>query len=324
MPDRETDPGSPAIRDQAAWWLARLNSGECDPEDMSRLNDWLGRDGRHRAEFERARALWNRIGQFPPEAIPQMAAARSRVAPASPKALIAASVAVFGIVGLIAALWLGGGGDSRTVYQTVKGEQLSVTLADGSGVQLNTDTAISVAYSKRSRTIHLDRGEALFTVEGGDDRPFEVLAATGEIRDLGTRFNVYREEDRVSVVVLEGAVTVKTNRTAFRHPVKAGERITYVAGSEVSAVEKVDANAAAAWARGRLVLDGVTLVEMARQIARYHDVTVVADDPQVSQLRISGTFRTDDLDAMIDTLRRILPVQVDRSQPGLIRLSASN
>ncbi len=318
MLDHKADSGSSTIREQAAYWLTRLNSGECTEEDRLRLDDWLGQDERHRAEFDRARSLWRRLGQFRAEDIPQMAAARGRAA--FPGSLLAASVAVFGVVGLLAILWLAGGGESRTIYQTAKGEQLNVTLADGSDMRINTDTTLGVAYTERSRTIHLDRGEALFTVEPGDDRPFEVIAADGQIRDLGTRFSVHREGDRVSVVVLEGTVTVKTRQASFRRPVRVGERMSYDVSGNISAIEKVDAEAMTAWTRGRLVFDGVTLTEMAGQIARYHDVRIVIDDHRVSQLRVSGTFRTDDLDTMINTLQIILPVRVERPGPGYIRL----
>ena len=319
MPDRETDPGTPAIRDQAAWWLARLGSGECTHEDRRRLDEWLAEDERHRTEFERARVLWDRIGRFPAEAIPQMAAARSHGAFLR-RFPVAASLAALCVVALFANLWLAGPDDARIVYQTAKGERLSVTLADGSGVQLNTDTLLGVAYSERSRTIHLDRGEALFTVAPGDGRPFEVMAAGGEIRDLGTRFSVHREGDSVSVVVLEGAVTVKTREAAFRYPLTAGEGVRYGSAGRLSAVEKVDADAATAWSRGRIVFESVTLAEMARQVARYHDVRIIVDDPALNQLRISGTFRTDDLDGLLDTLETILPVKAESAGAGLIRL----
>lgn len=318
MSDRASEPAPPAIRNQAVWWLTRLNSGECTPEDRRRLQAWLDQDERHRSEFERARALWDGIGIFPAEAIPHMAAARKRVA--WPNRLsVAASLA--GLCIVLAALWLSVPGDpAAVVYQTAKGERLSVALADGSAIELNTETRLSVAYTPGSRTIRLDRGEALFTVAPGDGRPFDVIAGEGEIRDLGTRFSVHRDGHAVAVVVVEGAVTIKTRHAAFRRPLTAGEAMRYGAAGALSGVERVDADAATAWSRGRLVFDDVTLVEVARQIARYHDVRIVIDDPFVRQLRVSGTFRSDDIDGLMDTLQTLLPITAEHAGPGLILL----
>ncbi len=320
MLDRETDSEPQAIREQAAHWLARLDSGECTREDHRRLAAWLAQDERRQLEFERARALWERLGRLRPESIPQMDAARAPAVPSHARMRVAASLAVFGIACLLAVLWLGETGDARIAYGTAKGERLEVALPDGSDLQLNTDSAVSVTYTRRSRTIHLERGEALFTVKAGDGRPFEVLAAGGEIRDLGTRFSVHRESERVSVVVVEGAVTVRTRESAFRLPLSAGERVTYDFTGRISTTEKIDAAASTAWSRGRLVFDSVTVAEVARQLARYHDVRVVIDDPALSQLRVSGTFRTDDLDSLIETLEILLPLTAETTAPGVIRL----
>jgi transmembrane sensor len=320
MPDRESDREPQAIREQLVRWLAWLDSGECTREDRSRFEAWLAEDEGRRAEFERARALWDRVGGLRSESIPQMAAARAHAGPSRAGMRIAASLAVFGIACLMALLWLGQPEGDRIAYATVKGERLDVVLPDGSDLQLNTDSAVSIAYTRRSRTIHLERGEALFTVKPGDARPFEVLAAGGEIRDLGTRFSVHREAGRVSVVVVEGAVTVKTAESAFRLPLSAGERVDYDAAGRLSATGKVDADASTAWSRGRLVFDDVTVAEVARQVARYHDVRLVIDDPALGQLRVSGTFRTDDLDSLIDTLEILLPLAAETAAPGVIRL----
>lgn len=318
IPDRENDSPTPTIRDQAARWVTRLHSGDWRDEDQRRLDAWIAQDERHRTEFNRVLLAWEQLGGFPAEAIPQMRAARS---PARTRILpIAASVAALCITGVLAVQWFSTGQDKGTLYSTARGEQLSVTLADGSVVQLNTDTVLSADYDRRMRSIHLERGEALFTVAPGDERPFQVTAAGGEIRDLGTRFSVLREFDEVAVVVLEGTVTVKTGQSTFRRPVGVGEQIGFGPSGRLSPIERVDAEAATAWTKGRIVFDNVTLVEMARQVARYHDVQIVVEDPASRDLRVSGTFKTDDLTGLIETLEAILSLKAERPSANLILL----
>ncbi|MGH8534414.1 MAG: FecR family protein [Gammaproteobacteria bacterium] len=76
-------------------------------------------------------------------------------------------------------------------YHTATGEQTLVRLADGSTALLNTDTALSLGGDLETRRLRLHHGQALFTVAPDPARPFEVEAAGGRIRALGTVFEVY-------------------------------------------------------------------------------------------------------------------------------------
>ena len=95
-------------------------------------------------------------------------------------------------------------------YETRIGEQRDVLLSDGSRVTLNTNTALSVHYSKGRRFLVLERGEALFSVAHNTARPFDVAAAGTLTRAVGTEFNVDMRNTKVTVSVLEGVVQVST------------------------------------------------------------------------------------------------------------------
>src|SRR3546814_2068180 len=53
--------------------------------------------------------------------------------------------------------------------------------------------------------IEFRQGRAMFDVAHDASRPFVVDAGLGTVTALGTRFQVQRNEDRVSVTLLEGA-----------------------------------------------------------------------------------------------------------------------
>ena len=55
-------------------------------------------------------------------------------------------------------------------YSTVRGEQRIQRLPDGSVLHLNTDSAVTVRYSRTDRLVTLDRGQALFEVAHQDER----------------------------------------------------------------------------------------------------------------------------------------------------------
>src|SRR5258708_31845445 len=96
-----------------------------------------------------------------------------------------------------------------STYITEIGAREMVPLADGSKVELNTDTRIRTVVTKERRTVWLDRGEAYFEVVPDTSRPFVVLAGSRRITVVGTKFAVRRDGDEVQVKVPEAIVHVE-------------------------------------------------------------------------------------------------------------------
>src|SRR5262249_18454748 len=94
-------------------------------------------------------------------------------------------------------------------FKTSHGEQQTHTLADGSVLHLNTDSAVTVRYSSTERQVTLTSGEANFEIVHAADRPFRVIGGPAEIVDLGTRFDVRLEGHATLVTVEEGRVAVR-------------------------------------------------------------------------------------------------------------------
>ena len=93
-------------------------------------------------------------------------------------------------------------------FVTRTGEQMEVTLDDGSHVWLGAKSRLSVAFTGQQRAVRLDSGEAFFSVRKDRRRPFTVHASNGDITAVGTAFNVREVADRVIVTVAEGVVKV--------------------------------------------------------------------------------------------------------------------
>lgn len=97
---------------------------------------------------------------------------------------------------------------SNGYYVSEIGEQVSVSLKDGSVVLLNTDSEIRVEYSKDYRDIYLTKGEAHFNVAENKNLPFRVYAGKGIVQATGTAFTIYLYEKDVDVLVTEGEVKI--------------------------------------------------------------------------------------------------------------------
>src|SRR6185312_12212955 len=104
--------------------------------------------------------------------------------------------------------------ETGVTYATSIGGHESIMLADGSRIELNTDSAIRLADSAHARNIWLEKGEAYLQVTHDASRPLTVFAGNRRIVDLGTKFVVKRGTDQLEVAVLEGRVSLDAGNTS--------------------------------------------------------------------------------------------------------------
>jgi transmembrane sensor len=118
------------------------------------------------------------------------------------------------------------------LYATDIGERRSITLADGSTVDLNARSKLRIEFTKDERRVELLGGQALFQVAKDKNRPFIVASGDATVRAVGTQFDVYRKAGGTTVTVLEGRVAVysaahtETNAAVSEEPPSAAARPT--------------------------------------------------------------------------------------------------
>src|SRR5690606_15701139 len=101
-----------------------------------------------------------------------------------------------------------------STYSTGIGQRSTVTLQDGSIVELNAQTRIKVAFGAERRSVQLLDGQAIFRVAKDASRPFVVHAGDREIIALGTAFDVRLDPSAMRVTLLEGKVAVRPEGSA--------------------------------------------------------------------------------------------------------------
>jgi transmembrane sensor len=197
-------------------------------------------------------------------------------------------------------------------YATQFGEQRTVTLQDGSVVELNARTRIKVRFTDAARNVDLIEGQALFRVAKNPDRPFIVASGNTRVRAVGTEFDVYQKTRGIVVTVVEGRVSVSapperpatatdTGAQAGAVMLSAGEQVT-VTSHRVAAPNRANVAQATAWTEGKLVFDSTPLSEVLQEFNRYNVRPLSIDDPQVLAFHISGAFRTTDSAQLIRLL----------------------
>jgi transmembrane sensor len=318
--------GQPSHRalEQAAEWYARLGSGEALEAERARWLDWLEHDPEHRLAWSYVESVSRRFAPLQSSPDPRRTAdglweANARLR--QRRQLLAGLVGLTGVgllgsaawrhtsLPLMAQAW-------RADIRTATGETRKVVLADGTRVWLNTATALNQDYSRRTRRLHLLTGEILVDTAADPMRPFMVGTPQGQLRALGTRFNVRLEGDQTLLSVYEGAVEVRTRQGAHI-TLQAAKQVRF-SSDVVDAVELADP-AREAWSRNVLMARDITLREVAAELRRYrHGHLGLA--PEVAELRVFGSFPLSDTDATLDMLAAALPVRIRRTLPWWVSI----
>ena len=235
----------------------------------------------------------------------------------------ALAVAILAGVGAVDPAW------RSQELRTAVGERSTVTLSDGSLVQLNTGSVLRVQSHLRSRQLTLVQGEALFTVAQGW-RPFLVHAPGVTIHDIGTVFNVRLQAAGLRVSVLEGAVEVlpaHAGAAGAAQEIRAGQMwsgggSSLASASATGTVSAADVEQATAWRHGKLVFDGTPLAEVVADLQRHRRAPIHVTDVSAARMRLSGEYDLAGVEALIDALPATLPVQVERAADGSVRIRA--
>ncbi len=302
-----------AIMD-AATWHARLDSPEMDWEAFGA---WLDADPSHRRAYDSIALLDSEIG----EAAPAIAALLPANADAVVEPMPAVRTARWRWVGLgaggalvagLAVLLVPSTQTTAQIYTTGSGETRAVTLADGSRMQIDRGSRVSVT-GGTSPVIEIADGAASFAVRHDPSRLLMVRAGGYEVRDIGTRFDVVSARGRVAVTVAEGRVSVApiggdgTDMTTLH----AGQSLDISPSTQIAERRTVDPARVADWTDGRLDYDGAPLALVAADISRYADAPLMVD-PSAANLRFSGVLTIGDGSRLVDQLRAVLPIRARR------------
>lgn len=296
--------------EEAADWLIRLSEGELSETQRAEWECWKVSTPERGRAWGRAQLLQTKLGGLPPSL-----AMSALDRPSSPERR-----AALGKLAMILAILPAGWGSWKLAqsrqwsadYRTTVGQQRELTLADGSKITLNTETAIDVRFDANQRLIHLREGEIL--VQTAPDisplvRPFLVSTRQGRMQALGTRFTVRELQPHTHLAVLEGAVKVELaeNRQGTPLIVNAGQRTDFSSRTfgEVSAADRY----IGAWTQGMLMADKIRLADFVAELTRYRR-GFVRLDPAIADLRISGAYPISDTQRALNMLAQTYPILV--------------
>lgn len=302
------------IAAQAAAWVVRLRADDVSGEDLVAAADWMGADPAHRRAFDEAEGLWAAMEHLPAAQVApvaDLAAHRARRRGVDRRWLIAAPAMAAAVAATVVVAPLLQPA-SAVAYRTAPGQTRSVTLDDGTRLQINGGSTLSVKMERGRRRVHMEQAEVVFDVARDADRPFLIDVGESRVRVVGTSFNIRRSAADTQISVLRGVVEVHDLEQPTRKVrLSGGQQVRRSDADDSMAVEPVDVRTAAAWTQGRRAYDSRPLSEVAADLSRAFP-TPVSVAPEAANLRFSGVLLLDDEDAVIARLERFLPVRATR------------
>lgn len=298
-----------AVAMQAAEWLTTLMSGDATPAERQQWQAWRAAHPDHERAWTHIEKVSGGLQALDAKAGRQALIQRPRAATRRQ---------ALSMLGWIAALGLATWGGARTQaartlladISTPLGQRRSVTLADGSVLQLNGDSAVNIRFDGVQRRLELVRGEIFISTAreaGTPYRPFLVETVHGQAQALGTRYSVRQDDVHTSVAVEQGAVRLTPHQGSASVLVQAGQ-----AGS-MTAQAALPAHSVSGdiwgWRHGLLLADDMLLRDFLHELSRYRHGLLGCDDA-VAGLRISGVFPLADTDAVLASLPNSLPVAI--------------
>jgi transmembrane sensor len=191
-------------------------------------------------------------------------------------------------------------------YHTGTAETRQVTLADGTHVYMNANTAFSVQYSEQQRYLTLLAGDVVITT-GKDNRPFLLHTPWADLQPLGTRFYVRQRENQALLAVYEGAVNIIRQDRFPTLLIKAGHQISFAADQSGSVV--VAREEALAWQQHMLIADNMALADVLTELENYHHGWLRCD-PKIATRRVSGTYPLMDIEQVLRALSATLQIEL--------------
>lgn len=284
------------IRAEAALWVVWLHGPNRTPQLEADLRRWLAETPAHQDAFNLATSAWNISARLPY---------------ASPHTKPRALGPVFIAVAVCLILVVGYAVYRRASDITTKiGERRTVTLADGSIVQLNTNSCVVIRYDSGVRKVILNSGEVYVQVakqEPKEPRPFIVTAGDRKVIATGTSFLVRRDEsvdNPLTVTLVDGRVAVAPAGSENTLPAKSSADITVMSKGQRArfhragppTVDTPVVDSVKAWTTGYLVFNRTPLREAVAEINRYSQIQLVValSAKEAASISVNGSYLAGD------------------------------
>ncbi len=309
-------PGATAVK-QAIQWMLRLRESGHDPALQQQCRQWRTAHHEHEQAWQRVIHLHQDLDL---RAIPGAGLALQTLETSQRRLHRRQALKLLGGVAMMGtAAWLGKDLDAVNAwtsdYATGTGERRSFALPDGSLMQLNTRSAVDLAFNDQQRLVRLKQGELMIACSR--QRPLLVQTRDALLEGFEGRFVARQDSDCTQVSVSHGRVAIHRPGIGPLQWIESGQNWRLDAQG-THRLEQVDMDAMA-WTEGLIVTRDMRLFDFLSQVNRYrHGYLGCSDD--IADLRLSGVFRLEDPEQLLQLLPRTLPVRLRQRTRWWVRV----
>lgn len=309
-------------RKTATRWLISAQAEDFTQEQENQFMHWLSASPMHQAAYIEVEYIWNNdssmLKRYKKEPNTKVWFFSDNWQPA-----VAFAILLFVGLGFF---YQYSSSPTMAYYQTAVGEQLKVTLSDGSKLTLNTNAAIQVLYTNKGRLVRLEHGEVFFDIATVPGLPFDVRTQKGMVRVLGTQFSVYDMGDKTLVTVLEGKVGLDGDNTSqdtgfvVDLTLTGNQQITMEDASAKVEPAVVNASNYLNWRAKKLVFQGHSLQAVIDEINRYFDTPIILSDRALAEKKVVAVIQITHIQTVVETLEYISQLEAKRDDEGRVVL----
>ncbi|MEW6438756.1 MAG: FecR domain-containing protein [Pseudomonadota bacterium] len=313
-------------QEDATRWLSLLSSGRATEADAQALKRWCRQDPINAEAYAKMSLVWDMLAPVAARAQkdPALSLRVERMEGLGRRAFLGGALAAsagaagylllrppFGLWPSLAEL----GADVRTGT----GEQRSIVVADGLGVDLNTRSSVSIhAGANGARRIDLISGEAVVSADPKTGPACAIFAAGGRILARNAKVDIRYQDSDVRVACISGSVEVEHGGRAII--VAAAEQVVYGARG-MSGIGAADPDAVTAWQKGLLVFRQSPLESVIDEVNRYRPGQIILLNQALGQHLIDARFRLDHLENVITYLRQAFDARIVELPGGVVLVS---
>lgn len=195
-------------------------------------------------------------------------------------------------------------------------QRLFLTLADGTQVWLNRQSAISYnsAFGQNQRRVVL-KGEAFFDVAKNEAVPLTIDAGHVNIKVKGTAFNVNANEPakNIEIALVRGAIEVTDSLHRSQGILlRPNHKLVFASGADIGhaqllAMDLGKEDAAVKWTQDTLVFRKEKFKDLVLQMEIRYKVKIEIQNEQLKNRRFSGSFTNEPLKDALEALKLSYP-----------------
>lgn len=274
--------------------LQRYIAGDVTEAEQKQVTEWIDKSPEHLREYMAQRKLYD-ITLWRTESEAEEGRTEKRIGWKKSVWELLKIAAVVMLVLLGNHYWWGRQeqADALQSVYVPAGQRAELILADGTKVWLNSRSRLifPAVFDKDTRSVKLD-GEGYFAVKSDAEHPFVVNTSKGDVRVLGTEFNViaYASDSIWETSLLKGKVEIMVQDTGMvlEPNTKASLQGDRLVKSPIGEVDYFR------WREGLICFSDISLADMMEKLELYYGVEIVVNNRTILHNRYTGKFRTGD------------------------------